>query len=168
MRIGFAVVRCRGPILAVVLAGVCLLPGYGCAARYHDRAGSAQDASRGGGTGADASRGGLEAGPTDARARRDAGIEGPAVKADHIVITWELPEPRAEPVYLVNGTPVGKGDTGFDRVLVAVRGNPTAEVTVRLAWIPLGGQDVYDALPFKARLHEFMAAMGPRTFVFSM
>lgn len=71
-------------------------------------------------------------------------------------------------MYYVNGVSVGQGDTGFDRVLDAVRQHKGARVTIRLDELPLGGEDPSSALPFKSRLKELQDLVSPKSIAYDL
>jgi hypothetical protein len=82
---------------------------------------------------------------------------------DAIKISWQLVanDPR-QATYFVNGSPVGQGDGGFDKILETIRLNRSAQVTLTITHLPLGGQDTKGSTPFADRFDELEQAMGGR------
>jgi hypothetical protein len=76
-----------------------------------------------------------------------------------VVVSWAEP-PGGEVEYVVDGSPVGSGDAGFDRVLALVADTPGTEVVLRVGALGLGGQSLSGSLPFEERLGELLSAVG--------
>lgn len=79
-----------------------------------------------------------------------------------LTIRWEAsPEDPAHVTYFVDGTAVGDGEAGFERVLQLVRAEDDAQVTLSIGpHASLGGGPLSDVLPFGARVDELQQAAG--------
>ena len=88
---------------------------------------------------------------------------------EEINIAWTgSPDRPAEAHYTVNGAAMGVGDAGFDNVLAFVRDNPGGKLTVRLGALPLTGEDLHGALPFRERFAELEALVAPGHIAFDL
>jgi hypothetical protein len=79
-----------------------------------------------------------------------------------IEISWDLADDPRQTIYFVNGSPVGQGDGGFDRILELIRLNKAAQVTLRITRLSLGGGDIKSSTPFADRFNELEEALGER------
>lgn len=69
--------------------------------------------------------------------------------------------------YVLDGTDIGDDDTGFDKLLSAIRSRPGTRVVVMVDQPgSLGGRSLIDSLPFKDRFTELTALLGPNSVTF--
>ena len=80
-----------------------------------------------------------------------------------IRVSWVIAD-GVEPAvdYLVNGAPVGEGQSGLDRVINLVGANPLAQVVLEVRRMGLGGESLLSALPFADQYAKFADALGDR------
>ncbi len=88
-----------------------------------------------------------------------------------LTIRWEpVPQDPLRTIYYVDDVPVGEDDSGFDKVLDAIRTHKNVGVTLKIGNAgSLGGSSLQNSFPFKKRFNELTEALGENklTYEFS-
>ena len=85
-----------------------------------------------------------------------------------ITITWKISTGTpSHIIYYVDGTPVGEDNAGFDNVLSEIRVHKKIKVILKISTISsLGGDDLINTFPFKARFDDLKKALGGNKLVY--